>query len=399
MLHQRHAAMVAGADGDAVRIEQRADVVRMAAFDIERDHGDLLGRLAHDGQTFDGLEAFRRRGEQDLLMRMRGGLDGHEVFQRDTETDGAGDIGRAGFEALRSGAESGASEVDLADHVPSELVRRHGVEQLRATPEHADAGRTEGLVPGEGKEVATQRRDIDFEVRSRLAAINQHHGTGGLGETRHLDGRIDGAEGIGDVREGDELGAGRKQALKSDEIDFAARRDGRHDDLGARALGDDLPRYDIGVVLEMGEEDFIPGLEVRPTPAFGDEVDPFGGTAHEDATASVLEPEELRDRSTGVLIGGGGLLAQEVDAAVDVGILLRVIALQGLDHRQRLLGSRGVIEVSQRTSAHGSPQNGEILTESGDVEHGHGPNVSGPGRGATGKRNQGAGGRRTALRI
>jgi hypothetical protein len=35
MLHERHAAVVTGPDGDTVRVEQRADVMRMSAFEIE----------------------------------------------------------------------------------------------------------------------------------------------------------------------------------------------------------------------------------------------------------------------------------------------------------------------------------------------------------------------------
>ena len=81
MLHERHATMVAGADGDAVRVEQRTDVVRVPALEIEGDDGDLLRRFAHDGESFDGLEALGRRGEQDLLVRVRGLLDLHHVFK------------------------------------------------------------------------------------------------------------------------------------------------------------------------------------------------------------------------------------------------------------------------------------------------------------------------------
>ena len=371
MLHERHAAVVAGADGDAVRVEQRADVVRVPALEVERDDGDLLRRFAHDGESFDGLEAFGRRGEQDLLVRVRGLLDRHHVFQGDAEGDGAGDVRRTGFETLRGLAESGAGEVDLADHVAAELVRRHGVEQLRAAPEHADAGRSEGLVAGEGVEVATERRDVDLEVRGGLAAVDEHHRARGLGEPGHLGGGIDGAEGVGDVREGDELGAGGEQALESHEVDFAARCDGCDDDLGAGALGDHLPRDDVGVVLEMGEQDLVAGLEVGPAPALGHEVDALGGAAHEDAAPGVLEAEELRDGTAGGFVGGGGLLAQEMDATVDVGVLLGVIALEGPDDDRGLLGGGRVVEIGQRTTAHGTSQDREVLAAGGDVERGH----------------------------
>src|SRR5689334_21886240 len=40
--HQRLAAMVAGADGDALAVEHRAHVVRMQLAELERQHGGLL---------------------------------------------------------------------------------------------------------------------------------------------------------------------------------------------------------------------------------------------------------------------------------------------------------------------------------------------------------------------
>ena len=252
---------------------------------------------------------------------------------------------------------------------------------------------------GESVEVATEPGDVDLEVRGRLAAVDEDERARGLGETGHLGGGVDRAEGVGDVREGDELGARGQQALEGDKVDFAARRDGRHDDLGAGAFGDHLPRHDVRMMLEVREQDLVAGFQVRPAPAFGDEVDALGGAADEDAAAGVLQAEELRHGHAGGLIGGRGLLAQEVHAAVDVGVLLGVIASEGPDDRQRLLGSRRVVEVGQRTAAHRTSQDREVLAEGGDVERRHGPNVGGPGRGATGKRNQGDGGKRTALRI
>ena len=43
--------------------------------------------------------------------------------------------------------------------------------------------------------------------------------------------------------------------------------------------------------------------------------------------------------------GGGGAIAQFVDAAVDVGVVVLVVIAQGLEHRARLLRGGGVVEV------------------------------------------------------
>ena len=97
--------------------------------------------------------------------------------------------------------------------------------------------------------------------------------------------------------------------MESNEVYFTPGRDRRDHDLGAGTLSDYLPGHDVGVVFEMREQDLVAGLQVGPAPAFGDQVDALGGAADEDTAAGVLETEELRDRSAGVLVGGGGLLA------------------------------------------------------------------------------------------
>ena len=46
-----------------------------------------------------------------------------------------------------------------------------------------------------------------------------------------------------------------------------------------------LPRHDVGVVLEPGDDDLVALLDVAAAPALGDEVDALGGAAHEDDLA------------------------------------------------------------------------------------------------------------------
>ena len=202
------------------------------------------------------------------------------------------------------------------------------------------------------------------------------------------------------MRERDEFGAGREQAAEREQVDVATRGDGGDDDLGAGALGDDLPGYDVRVVLELGQEDLIPGPEVRPAPAFGDEVDALGGAADEDAAAGGGQPEEPGHDLAGALVGSGGLLAQEVDAAVHVGVLLRVVTPERLDHDRRFLRGGGVVEVGQRAAMHQPPEDREVWAHGRDVEGGHG----GHRRRTCAGRNREAtfaqpAGRRTALRM
>ena len=200
--------------------------------------------------------------------------------------------------------------------------------------------------------------------------------------------------------EGDELGAGRKQLPEGVQVHLPARGDGRHHDLGAGPLGDDLPGHDVRMVLQLGQEDLVAGPEVRPAPAFRREVDAFGGAAHEDAAAGGRHAEETGDDLAGALEGDGGLLAEQVDAAVDVRVLLGVIPAERLEDDRRLLRGGGVVEVGQRAAMHGPPEDREVPAKGGDVEGGHARHRrrTGGGRNREATFAQPAG-RRTALRM
>src|SRR5207245_2186390 len=59
---------------------------------------------------------------------------------------------------------------------------------------------------------------------------------------------------------------------------------------------------------------------------------------------------------------------QGMDAAVNVGVDLRVVAGEGLDHRLRLLRGRGVVEIDERLAVHLLAEDGKIAPHLLDVE-------------------------------
>src|SRR5262249_17255578 len=69
------------------------------------------------------------------------------------------------------------------------------------------------------------------------------------------------------------------------------------------------------------------------------------------------------DDAPGLLVEGGRLLGEGVDAAMDVGVLLPVIAIEGVDHRQRLLGGGAVVEVGERLPVDLAGEDGELRTD------------------------------------
>src|SRR5262249_21877105 len=99
--HERLCAVMAGADGDALFVQDRADIVRMNAVEDEGDSpGALLGR-ADQANARNRGELLGRVFEQALLMSMNGvDAKGLDVVDGGAQTDGAGDVRRASLELV-----------------------------------------------------------------------------------------------------------------------------------------------------------------------------------------------------------------------------------------------------------------------------------------------------------
>src|SRR5919205_1038206 len=104
VLHDGLRAVVAGADGDALLVEDGAHVVRVHLVDDEGQHARLLARGADDAHALDRRELLGRVTEQLLLVRVRGlAVDAVEVVNRGAEADGRGDGRRARLELVGDG--------------------------------------------------------------------------------------------------------------------------------------------------------------------------------------------------------------------------------------------------------------------------------------------------------
>ena len=112
-----------------------------------------------------------------------------------------------------------------------------------------------------------------------------------------------------------------------------------------------------------------PALHVLAAVAVGDQVDRLGRAARAD---DLLDGSAaLRKRCTlhaGVLVGGGGALAQLVDAAVDVGAVREIELADRVDHRQRRLRRGGVVEVGERLAVYRLIERREVFAQRGRVE-------------------------------
>ena len=151
-----------------------------------------------------------------------------------------------------------------------------------------------------------------------------------------------------------------QQAVEFVHRQFATIVHGDHADDRAGLLGDKLPGDDVGMVFHRREDDFVAGFQEFSAVARCDEVDAFGGAAGEDDLAGFGGVDEAGDFCAGLFVGGGGFLAEGVDAAMNVRVFRFVISLDRIDDDLGLLGRGAVVEIDQRPAVNLCFQDGEI---------------------------------------
>ena len=195
------------------------------------------------------------------------------------------------------------------------------------------------LWPRERVEVGTKRLDVDRHVRHGLRAIHEDERAGGMGHVDDLADGIDGPERVRHVGERDELRLEAKEHLEDIETKDPVVGDRDELEVAVALLDEELPRDEVGVVLHLGQHDRVAAVDVAPAPRVGDEVDRLGRVAGEDDLMAVGGVDEAGRPGAGPLVLGGRLLADRVDAAMDVGVVLAVVVGDGIDDDARLLAA------------------------------------------------------------
>jgi len=98
--------------------------------------------------------------------------------------------------------------LDFFNHFATAFCGGEGFEEVVLAVEDADAGGGVGFVARKGVEVGVKGLKVDFHVGDGLGAVDEDEGVGFFsGEGDDLLDRVEDAEGVGDVVDGDELGA------------------------------------------------------------------------------------------------------------------------------------------------------------------------------------------------
>ena len=309
--HERLVAVVAAAERDAVLVCERDHVVGVGFGEGETHQAaaGLAGLGTEDADAGEFGESGAGVLAEGVVVRAdRGTSEGIEIIERGVQADGVGDVGRAGFKALGRGLPRRAFVGHGDDHAAAGFVGGHGVEEGAFAVEHADTGGAGHLVSAESEEVAADGLHVDRFVSDGLGGVDHGDGADGAGLGAERGGVGEDAEGVGEMREGEELHLWREQAVECVEVEaeFGVGTEDRDVfQRGAGAGGELLPRNEVGVVLHLGREDDIAGLEVGGAPGLRDEVDRFGGAAREDDLGGVGGVDELGGAGAGGFVTVG----------------------------------------------------------------------------------------------
>ena len=168
-LHQGLAAMMAGTNRDAFKIEPGAHVESLDARSSSTK--GTAPTLLPDGRRLARREWPKEVGEMldqlRLMLGERGPIDFLEPFQGGGQADGAADIGRSRLELQRRRSVGGFLECHGLDHVAAGLPGRHCLEVAKLAVENSNAHRPENLVAGKCVKIAIEVLHVDFPMGNR----------------------------------------------------------------------------------------------------------------------------------------------------------------------------------------------------------------------------------------
>src|SRR6185437_9656089 len=152
-----------------------------------------------------------------------------------------------------------------------------------------------------------------------------------------------------------------QQLFKFFQQEFAAFIDGSNTKLRTLFFAQHLPWNDIGVVLHASNQDFVPASDMFTSICLRDQVDSLSGSAKENDFLCVRCIDERLRRYPRLLVRFRCTLGKSMHPAMNVRIVVAVVALNGVDHCEWLLSCRRVIEINQRLAVHLLMKNGKIL--------------------------------------
>ena len=177
--------------------------------------------------------------------------------------------------------------------------------------------------------------------------------------------RGDCTENVRNVSHGDKLGSLRKESFVVVELELTRGIARNHLDHGTRFFGNELPRNDVGVVFQDGNDDFVARLERGLHVSVCNQVNGFGRTADENDFLCRRSADKVTDNAACVLVSIRRSGGKRVRTTVDVRVFVFVVVLEAVNDLLRPLRCCSVIEPNQRMTVDLLRKNREVGTDLG----------------------------------
>jgi hypothetical protein len=138
------------------------------------------------------------------------------------------------------------------------------------------------LCAEKNKEIGVERGDIDWDMRRGLRSVHEHRDAAGVRQRDDFFDGIDRSQRIGNVPDGDNLRPRSQQLCVFFENQLAAIIDRDDADDRASLFSQQLPRDDVGVMFQLGQDDLIARADVFAAVTLRNQVDTLGRAADEN---------------------------------------------------------------------------------------------------------------------
>ena len=272
-------------------------------------------------------------------------------------------IRRSGLKLERQFVESRLFKRHGSNHLPSSLVRRQLVQPFFLAIQDTDTGRTVNLMTGEHIELGIQILHIHFQMGNGLRSVDQYRNLVIMGFFSDLLYRIDRTEHIRHMCNRDKFCPFRKKTTERihAQLAFFIHRNHFQRDPFTGSLY--LPGNDIGMVFHHRNDHFVAGRHTFVGKAGSNQVDRLCRPTRENNLVGRAGVQELLHGLACILMRFRRRLAQEMNAAVNIGIHIIIATLDLFHHTAWLLGCRSVVEVNKRLIVYLMIQNREILPD------------------------------------
>ena len=122
------------------------------------------------------------------------------------------------------------------------------------------------------------------------------------------------------------------------------------------------------MVLHRRDDDLVARADELASIAMHHQIDAFGGAANKNAFLRLARVDESLHLLARAFVGRRRLLAEVVNAAMNVGMFVFEIDAAAIDYHLRHLRRRGVVEIDERLAVNGLAQHGKILANALDVK-------------------------------